>query len=195
MCLPAHLEDLPRFDARDIAKERASGPGALLCRYYAGRRTLDADDQLTLEWAGVERHYHACMMRTIRIGAPPPRQIEMYEAAQDALLAVEDGLRPGRTLGEAFDAHARALDAAGYQAHRLNACGYSLGTTFAPNWMDWPMLYHDNPVEAAPGMVFFVHIIIFDSERGLAMTLGRTSLITEAGAEPLSAAPLEFIVA
>ncbi len=172
-----------------------SGPGALLCRYYAGRRTLDADDQLTLEWAGVERHYHACMMRTIRIGAPPPRQIEMYEAAQDALLAVEDGLRPGRTLGEAFDAHARALDAAGYQAHRLNACGSSLGTTFAPNWMDWPMLYHDNPVEAAPGMVFFVHIIIFDSERGLAMTLGRTSLITEAGAEPLSAAPLEFIVA
>ncbi len=57
------------------------------------------------------------------------------------------------------------------------------------------MLYHGNPVEAAPGMVFFVHIIIFDSERGLAMTLGRTSLIAEAGAEPLSAATLEFIVA
>jgi len=43
------------------------------------------------------------------------------------------------------------LDAAGHRAHRLNACGYSLGTTFAPNWMDWPMFYHGNPVEAAPG--------------------------------------------
>ncbi len=172
-----------------------SGPGALLCRYYAGRRHLDADDQLTLEWAGVDRHYHACMMRTIRIGTPPPRQIEMNEVARDALLAVEDVLRPGRTLGEAFDAHARTLDAAGYRAHRLNACGYSLGAAFAPNWMDWPMLYHGNPVEVAPGMVFFVHIIIFDSERGLATTLGRTSLIAEAGATPLSAAPLELIVA
>ncbi len=170
-----------------------SGPGALLCRYYTGRRHLDAEDQLTLEWAGVDRHYHAAMMRTIRIGTPPPRQVDMHKVARDTLLAVEDALEPGRPLGEAFDAHARTLDAAGYQAHRLNACGYSMGTTFAPNWMDWPMLYHGNPVAVAPGMVFFVHIVIFDSERGLAMSLGRTSLIAEAGAEPLSAAPLEFI--
>ncbi len=170
-----------------------SGPGALLCRYYSGRRHLDAEDQLTLEWAGVERHYHAAMMRTLRVGAAPPRQVEMHQVARDALLAVEEALRPGRPLGEAFDAHARTLDAAGYQAHRLNACGYSMGATFSPNWMDWPMLYGGNPVEAAPGMAFFVHIIIFDNERGLAMTLGRTSLITEAGAEPLSAAALDFV--
>jgi len=169
-----------------------SGPGALLCRYYSGRRHLDAEDQLTLEWAGVERHYHAAMMRTLRVGAAPPRQVEMHQVARDALLAVEEALRPGRPLGEAFDAHARTLDAAGYQAHRLNACGYAMGTTFAPNWMDWPMLYGGNPVEAEPGMAFFVHIIIFDSERDLAMTLGRTSLITETGAEPLSAAGLDF---
>jgi Xaa-Pro dipeptidase len=55
------------------------------------------------------------------------------------------------------------------------------------------MLYRGNPVEAVPGMAFFVHIIIFDSERHLAMTLGRTSLITETGAEPLSAAALDFV--
>ena len=64
-----------------------------------------------------------------------------------------------------FDAHARVLDAAGYREHRMNACGYSLGTTFAPNWMDWPMFYHGNRESPTPGMVFFIHIIIFDSER------------------------------
>jgi Xaa-Pro dipeptidase len=68
-----------------------------------------------------------------------------------------------------------------------------MGATFSPNWMDWPMLYGGNPVEAAPGMAFFVHIIIFDGERDLAMSLGRTSLITEQGAEPLSAAGLDFV--
>ena len=36
-----------------------SGPDALLCRYKSGRRKLDAEDQLTLEFAGVYRHYHA----------------------------------------------------------------------------------------------------------------------------------------
>ncbi len=171
-----------------------SGRGALLCRYFSGRRQLDPQDQLTLEWAGAYRHYHAAMMRTLVVGHPSDRQVEMHRVACEALLAVEAALVPGRPIGEAFDAHARVLDRAGYQAHRLNACGYSLGTTFAPNWMDWPMLYHGNPVEAAPGMVFFCHMIIFDSERGLAMTLGRTSLVTDREAEPLSAKPLDLIV-
>ncbi len=171
-----------------------SGPASLLCRYRSGRRHLDADDQLTLEWAGVERHYHAAMMRTLRLGPPPAAQSEMFKAARDALLAVEGALRPGQCFGAAFDAHARTLDAAGYAEHRMNACGYSLGTTFAPNWMDWPMLYRGNPVEIVPGMTVFVHIIIFDSGRGLAMALGRTSHIGNGGGEVLSRMPLEFAV-
>ena len=38
---------------------------------------------------------------------------------------------------------------------RMNACGYSLGNTFSPTWMDWPMLYSGNSVRLEPGMVFF----------------------------------------
>ena len=45
-----------------------SGPQALLCRYYSGRRRLDPQDQLTLEFAGVYRQYHACLMRTLLVG-------------------------------------------------------------------------------------------------------------------------------
>jgi Xaa-Pro dipeptidase len=171
-----------------------SGDGALLVRYYSGRRHLDPADQLNLEFAGVYRHYHAALMRTIRIGPPPRRQRDMHQAAVAALAAVEAALRPGRPIGEAFDAHARVLDQAGYRAHRMNACGYSLGTTFAPNWMDWPMLYHGNPVEAAPGMVLFLHIIIADSDAGLAMCLGLTVEVTKNGAVPLSRAPLDLVV-
>ncbi len=172
-----------------------SGPGALLCRYFTGRRRLEPQDQLTLEWAGTYRHYHAAMIRTFVTGEVAARQREMHAVAQEALLATEAALKPGGRAGDGFAAHARVLDRAGYQAHRLNACGYSLGTTFAPNWMDWPMLYQDNPVGLAPGMVFFCHMIIFDSEAGLAMTLGRTSLIGDAGAEPLSRAPLDLVTA
>ena len=171
-----------------------SGRDALLCRYYSGRRHLDPDDQLTLEFAGVYRHYHACLMRTIGIGRIDPRMRSMHSAAVDALHAAEAALKPGRPIGEVFDAHAAVLDKAGHRAHRLNACGYSLGTTFAPNWMDWPMFYHGNPVEAAPGMIFFIHIIVFDAENGLAMTHGRTSEVTERGARPLSRASLDLVV-
>jgi len=171
-----------------------SGRDALLCRYTSGRRRLDAQDQLTLEWAGVYRHYHACLMRTFAVGTPPAAQRSMFDAAREALEDASAALVPGKPFGDAFDAHARVLDRAGYAAHRMNACGYSLGTTFPPNWMDWPMLYHGNPVSVEAGMVIFVHIIIFDSDSGLAMTLGRTLAIGDDGPEVLSLAPLDFVV-
>ncbi len=171
-----------------------SGPQALLCRYYTGRRRLDTQDQLTLEWAGAYRHYHAAMMRTIPIGSAPDRQREMYEVAKNALLAVEDALRPGRLVGDAFDAHARVIDHAGMSKARMNACGYSLGAVYAPNWMDWPMLYRGNPIEVQKGMVFFCHMIIFDDRSGLAMTLGRTSLVGAQEAEPLSRGTLGLLI-
>ena len=163
-----------------------SGPDALLCRYFSGRRRLDAEDQLTLEWAGAYRHYHAAMMRTIPIGRARPEHQAMHAACSEALEACRMALVPGRMLGETFDAHARVMDDRGYAHARLNACGYSLGTTFAPNWMDWPMLYRGNPVLLVPGQVFFVHMILMDSERGQAMTLGETFLVTEVGNERLS---------
>ena len=171
-----------------------SGAGALMCRYFTGRRHLDPSDMLTLEFAGVYRHYHAALMRTFIVGAPDPRLIDMHKAAEDALYAAEMALKPGRSIGAVFDAHASVLDAAGYRESRLNACGYSLGTTFAPNWMDWPMFYTGNPYEAQPGNVFFIHIILFDEANGLAMSLARTSIVTEIGAEPISRAGLELLV-
>jgi Xaa-Pro dipeptidase len=171
-----------------------SGPEALLCRYQSGRRKLDAIDQLTIEFAGVWRHYHACLMRTLPIGEAAPEHESLFSAAMEALLACEDRLRPGRTTGEVFAAHAATLDGRGLGAHRLNACGYSLGAVYAPSWMDWPMLYADSTTVLEPGMVFFLHMILMNSETGKAMTLGRTSLVTESAAEPLSKAPLELVV-
>ncbi len=170
-----------------------SGPGALLCRYFTGRRHLDPQDQLTLEFAGVYRRYHACLMRTIAVGGADNRQRALHAAAREALAACEETLKPGVPMGAVFDAHARVLDAHGFAAHRMNACGYSLGTTFAPNWMDWPMFYTGNPVAAAPDMVFFLHMILFDSGTETAMTLGRTVRVTETGCEPLSTASLDLI--
>lgn len=171
-----------------------SGEGALLCRYFSGRRRIDAQDQITLEFAGAYRLYHSALMRTVRIGRPVQRQMDMHAACREALHACEDALKPGEPIGKVFDAHARVFDRLGLGAHRLNACGYSLGALFQPNWMDWPMLYTGNPVIAEPGMVFFIHMILMDSDSGLAMTLGRTSLVGDRGAEPLSKASLEPLV-
>ena len=170
-----------------------SGSDALLCRYFTGRRTLGPEDQLTLEFAGAYRHYHACMMRTLPIGAPKPEHDDMHGACVEALEACREALRPGNIVGSVFDAHAGVMDRRGYSHARMNACGYSLGAVFAPMWMDFPMFYHGNPVEIRPGMVFFAHMILMDSDKDLAMTVGETFIVTEDGNERLSKLPLDLV--
>lgn len=172
-----------------------SGADALLCRYKSGRRALAESDQLTLEWAGVSAHYHAAMMRTIVIGEPQPRQVELFEACREAIEAIELVLRPGNTFGTVFDVHARIMDERGLARHRLNACGYSLGARFSPSWMEQQMFHAGNPQVIEPGMTLFVHMIIMDSESGFAMTLGQTYLTTEEAPKALSRHPLTLLTA
>jgi Xaa-Pro dipeptidase len=170
-----------------------SGADALLCRYKAGRRKLEASDQITLEWAGVYAHYHAAMMRTVVVGEPSHRHRELFSACLETIQAIETVLQPGHTFGDVFDMHAKIMDERGLARHRLNACGYSLGARFSPSWMEHQMFHIGNPQEIEEGMSLFVHMIIMDSDTGTAMTLGQTYLTTSQGPKALSRHPLDFL--
>ena len=171
-----------------------SGDNALLCRYQSEKRNLSPTDQLSLEWAGTFKHYHSAMFRTIPIGKADSKHIKMHEACVEALNNCVKTLKPGNTAGEVFDAHAKTFDDLGFNKARMNACGYSLGSTFAPNWMDWPMLYTGNPYIITPGNVFFLHMILMNSTANLAMNLGETYLVTEDGNERLGKQKLDLVV-
>jgi len=171
-----------------------SGKNALLCRYQSEKQILNNQDQLTIEWAGTYRHYHSAMFRTIPIGKADPKHGKMHEACVEALTNCENKLKPGNKIGEVFDVHAKTFDDYGFENSRMNACGYSLGATFSPNWMDWPMLYTGNPYIIEPGNVFFMHMILMDSENQLAMNLGETYLVTENGNERLGKQKLDLVI-
>ena len=172
-----------------------SGHNALLCRYQAEKRILSNPDQLTIEWAGTYKHYHSAMFRTIPIGKADPKHYKMYEACVEALTKCEKKLVSGNTVGEVFDTHAKTFDDLGYKKSRMNACGYSLGATFSPNWMDVPpMIFANNPLILKPGMIFFMHMILMDSENQLAMNLGETYLVTEKGNDRLGKQKLDLVV-
>ena len=171
-----------------------SGGDALLCRYKAGRRKLDPDDQITLEFAGAYRHYHAAIMRTHIVGRPKSLHQRYHTAAVEALHACQGAMKPGNSAGDVFSAHAGCFDQHGLSAHRLNACGYSLGAKFTPSWMDWPMFYEANAGVLEPDMVMFAHMILMDSESETAMCLGRTYLIGERGSVPINAPDLALVM-
>jgi Xaa-Pro dipeptidase len=171
-----------------------SGETALLVRYHSGHRRIGPNDQVTYEFGAAYRHYMACIMCGMLTGEVDPRHRDMYEACREALQACEETLRPGKTLGDVWDAHERTLNKAGYAGKYLNACGYGMGATFPPAWVDWPMIYRENPQVLEPGMVLFLHMILLDREAGLAMHLGETAIVSQGACELVTHAPKELVV-
>ena len=56
------------------------------------------------------------------------------------------------------------------------------------------MLYTDNPYIIKPGNVFFMHMILMDTEKNLAMNLGETYLVTEKGNQRLGKQKLDLVI-
>jgi Xaa-Pro dipeptidase len=138
---------------------------------------------LTLEFAASYRHYCACLMRTVAIGKHDPRQERMFDITLEALTAMTAAALAGNPLGDIDQAHRRVFDRHGYGHARMAACGYSLGATFRPSWMDVPpLLFAENGTLAEPGMVLFLHAILIDTPNNLAMSLGHTLVVSESGA-------------
>ena len=171
-----------------------AGEAAFFGRYHTGDETVGESDQVVFEPGAAYRHYHACTMFNIITGKPDPRHVDMNVACSDALDACHATLRPGRTVGEVFDAHKSTLEAAGFADAALAACGYTMGAMYPPTWMDWPMFWAGNPQVIEAGMAFFLHMILFDEESGLSMCIGETAIVTDDGCERVNHIPREVIV-
>jgi Xaa-Pro dipeptidase len=171
------------------------GPRALFGRGIGGARRIADQDQVLIELAGSACRYHVVIEHTVAVGPVDPRQQSQMAVAIDALERIKEAARPGAQLGTLDDIHRAVLDGAGFAHARYAACGYALGCTFKPTWMDVPpMIYTGNPLVLEPGMVFFVHIMIPDGSTGLVAGVGQTFAIGAEGqgVETFSALPLQL---
>jgi Xaa-Pro dipeptidase len=170
-----------------------SGRRAVYGRGIGGPRRLDATDQLIVELGASYCRYNVCIEHSIAIGSPKPRQQAMFRTARDTLCAITEAMKPGRAIGTLAEIHQAMLDKAGLAKSRFAACGYSLGATFRPTWMDVPpMIYAGNPLPMQTGMTLFPHVMLGDMDEGVAAGVGWTVLITQDGPEILSRLPLEL---
>ena len=170
------------------------GEKAMNVRYGTGRGRIDENDQVTFELGCAWRHYHVADMFTVLTGPHvDPRHLRMHAACVEALAQVQENLRPGRTFGEIYEVHRAALARHGYEKAALKACGYTMGATFPPTWMEMPMIYRDNPQVIAKDMVLFTHMVLSDFDTGLTMSLGETSIVTEGAPEVITHVPREPI--
>jgi len=169
-----------------------SGPSALLVRYKAGGRHIGADDQMFHEFAAAYRHYHAAMTLTVVTGTPDPLHADMFAVCRDALEACEEALRAGNTVGDVFEAHRGAFVAGGFGDSYLNVCGYTMGALYPPTWMEDPLIREADPLVLEPDMVFFMHMLMVNREKGLMMSLGEQAIVTTGACEPITHAPRDL---
>jgi Xaa-Pro dipeptidase len=166
-----------------------SGPSALLVRYKAGAGHIGENDQMFHEFAAAYRHYHAAMTLTVVTGKPDPVHGPMFETCRDALEACEETLRAGKTVGDVFAAHKQAFVDGGFGDSYLNVCGYTMGALYPPTWMEDPLIREADPLVLEPGMVFFMHMLMVNRNKGLMMTLGEQAIVTEGACEIITHAP------
>ena len=170
-----------------------AGEAAVFCRYHTGDEIIAPQDQVVFEPAAAYRHYHTCMMYNILTGNVDPRHQAMNDACADALDACQRLLTVGNTVGDLYAAHEETMHTHGFSHAALSACGYSVGISYPPSWMDWPMIWKDNPQTLEAGMVFFLHMILLDDRTGLSMCIGETAIVTETVCEPVNRIPRTII--
>ncbi len=170
-----------------------AGKAAVFCRYHTGDEVIAQQDQVVFEPAAAYRHYHTCMMYNILTGNVDPRHQAMNEACANALDACQQCLKAGNTVGDLYAAHEKTMQAHGFSHAALSACGYSVGISYPPSWMDWPMIWKDNPQVLEAGMVFFLHMILLDDRTGLSMCIGETAIVTDGACEPVNSIPRAII--
>ncbi|MEI4474200.1 M24 family metallopeptidase [Frigidibacter sp. MR17.24] len=170
------------------------GPHAMLTRVACGFRTLQPGDQLTCEWAGIYRRYHAGIFRTYSIAPASQRHLDLFAVTHEPLDAMTLAARPDEPIGNIDREHRHVFDAHGYETQRRSTAGYSVGAAFPPKALPDapPLLYADNLMIAEPGMTFFLHAVFSDADTGDAMMLGHTVLITETGKEILNKIACEY---
>jgi Xaa-Pro dipeptidase len=171
-----------------------AGEDALMIRYHTGKNSVGENDQVQHEFAGAYRHYHAAAMSVVVTGKPSDTQLRMFDACHETLSDCKQALKPGNRVGDIYQAHVDGFTKTGFGDASLKACGYSMGISYPPTWMDWPMIWKDHPDIIQKGMVFFMHMILLDDKTGLTMSLGETSIVTEGDCEPVNHAPEQLVI-
>ena len=181
--LPAHIPPL------------GSGKSALNLRYTSKRKHVLNNDQVTLELGVAYRHYHAASMCVVLTGPEVnEHHLKMHQTSVIALEAVQQILRPGTTVGEIYDAYRSALEDNGEKNAVLTVCGYTMGATCPPTWMEQPLIFAGNPLVLEENMSFFTHMILNDRESGRSMAVAEQAIITRDEPEIITHVPRTPII-
>ncbi len=143
------------------------------------------------EIAGCYRRYHCPLSRTIYLGRPPQKFLDVEQAVIEGIAAALEAARPGNACEDVEAAWRKVI--ARYGIEKESRCGYPIGLSYPPDWGERTMSLRPGdktPLEA--GMTFHLIPAIWQDDWGLEIT--ESFLVTERGAEPFCNYPRKLLV-
>jgi len=152
---------------------------------------LESGKGTFFEIAGVHKHYHCPLSRTVYLGTPSQAFLDAEVALQEGLEKGIEAAKPGnqpqdvaKALNDTFARHG---------VHKDSRCGYSIGLSYPPDWGERTMSMRSGDMTMLePGMCFHFMPGLWFDDWGIEIT--ESILITKTGAECLANVPRKLVI-
>ena len=150
------------------------------------------DDVLTMiEIAGSRRRYHAPLTRTIYIGKPPQKMVDVAKVVVEGVDAGLAMAKPGNTAEQVEAAWQAVLRRNGLK--KESRVGYSIGLSYPPDWGERTVsLRPGDASELKEGMCFHIQSGLWLEDFGVAIS--ESFVVGKSGGERLCDVARELIV-
>ena len=144
------------------------------------------------EIAGCYRRYHCPTSRTVFLGTPPNKFLDMEKAVVEGIDAGLEMARPGNQCQQVAEAFCSVLEKrTGIQ--KASRCGYPIGISYPPDWGERTMsLRPKDETVLECGMTFHFIPAVWQEDWGMEIT--ESFVITDQGAETLANVPRKMFV-
>lgn len=174
-------------DKEAFATIAASGPNSACPHAHPTDRIIQEGDFVTMDFGARCDYYNADITRTICVGTPDAKRIEVYNIVRDAQVKAVQAIAPGAVCRD-VDAVARNLIAkAGYSKE----FGHGLGHSFGIEVHEEPRFSPTCDTVLQPGMLMTVEPGIYLEGWG-GVRIEDDILVTETGCEIITRSPKEL---
>lgn len=157
-------------------------------------RRIRRGDPGHVEVAAAVRRYTSTTGRVWCLGEPSARLRALHAVVERAFDATVAAMRDGVPATVPHEAAKAVFADAGLDRYRQHTSGYGMAAGFPPSWGEPVNMFGGNGYTLRAGMVVSVEPNLFVHEERLGVRLIDNVLITERGAELLSARSRELVV-
>ncbi len=143
------------------------------------------------EIAGCYRRYHCPLSRTIYLGQPPQKYLDVEKAVLEGIEAGLEAAKPGNFAEDIEAAWRKTISKYGYE--KESRCGYAIGLSYPPDWGERTVSFRiGDKTVLKPNMTFHFMPALWFDDWGLETT--ESIVITDSGVETLANVPRKLFV-